>query len=49
MDLGLYPEARTHLERALDLHRRVLGAKNPETLKTMTRLGYTAFLQGKLS
>ena len=38
-DLGLYPEARTQLERALDLHRRVLGAKNPKTLKTMSRLG----------
>ena len=35
MDLGLYPEARTQLDRALDLQRRVLGAKNPETLKTM--------------
>jgi eukaryotic-like serine/threonine-protein kinase len=46
-DLGLYPEARTQLERALDLRRQVLGAKNPETLKTMERLGYVAFLQGK--
>ncbi len=46
-DLGLYPEARTQLERALDLRRRVLGTKNPETLKTMDRLGYVAFLQGK--
>ena len=46
-DLGLYPEARTQLERALDLRRRVLGAKNPETLKTMDRIGYVAFLQGK--
>ena len=42
MDLGLYPEARTQLERALDLHRRVLGAENPKTLKTMSRLGRTA-------
>ena len=39
MDLGLYPEARKQLERALDLHRRVLGAENPKTLKTMSRLG----------
>ena len=46
-DLGLYPEARTQLELALDLRRRVLGAKNPETLKTMDRIGYVAFLQGK--
>jgi|HubBroStandDraft_1064217.scaffolds.fasta_scaffold00898_7 serine/threonine protein kinase/Flp pilus assembly protein TadD len=47
MDLGLYPPARTQLERALDLQQRVLGPKNPETLKTMNRIGYTAFLQGK--
>jgi hypothetical protein len=47
MDLGLYPEARTQLERALNLRRRALGAKNPETLKTTSRLGRTANLQGK--
>ncbi len=46
-DLGLYPEARKQLERALDLYRRVLGAENPKTLKTMSRLGATAALQGK--
>jgi len=46
-DLGLYPEARTQLERALDLRRQVLGAKNPETLRTMERVGYVAFLQGQ--
>ena len=47
MDLGLYPEAREQSERSLDLHRRVLGAENPKTLKTMSRLGYIAWLQGK--
>jgi serine/threonine protein kinase len=47
MDLGLYPEARAQFERALDLKRRVLGPKNPETLKTMNRIGYSAFLQDK--
>ena len=47
MDLGLYPEARIQFERALDLQRRVLGPKNPETLKTLNRIGYSAFLQGK--
>jgi len=47
IDLGLYPEARKQLERALDLHRRVLGAENPKTLKTMSRLGGTAQLLGK--
>ncbi len=47
MDLGLYPEAGTQLVRALDLHRRVLGAENPKTLKTMSLLGRIAFLQGR--
>jgi eukaryotic-like serine/threonine-protein kinase len=47
MDLGLYPEARTQLERALYLDRRVLGAENPKTLKTTSRLGRTATFQGK--
>jgi tetratricopeptide (TPR) repeat protein len=46
-DLGLYPEARTQLERALDLHRRALGAQNPKALKTTGRLGSIALLQGK--
>ena len=47
MDIGLYPEARTQLERALYLHRRALGEKNPNTLKTMSRLGCIAWRQGK--
>jgi tetratricopeptide (TPR) repeat protein len=47
IDLGLYPEARKQLERALELRRRVLGVENPETLKTMSRLGRTAEVQGK--
>ena len=45
-DLGLYPQARQHLERALELHRRVLGLQNPKTVVTMSRLGRTAWLQG---
>ena len=47
LDLGLYPEARRQLERALELQRRLLGAENPKTLKTMSRLGRAAYLQGK--
>jgi serine/threonine protein kinase/tetratricopeptide (TPR) repeat protein len=46
MDLGLFPDARAQLDRALDLHRRVLGSENPKTLKTMSRLGHTLYLQG---
>ena len=46
-DLGLYPEARTQFEQALYLQRRVLGATNPKTLRTLGSLGYIAQLQGK--
>ena len=47
MDLGLYPEARVQFERALVLEQRVLGVRNPKTLKTIDRLGRTTFMQGK--
>src|SRR5215469_2024962 len=47
--LGLYEDARTHFERALELRRRVLGAQNPGTLNTVSRLGEAALLQGKYS
>ena len=39
LDLGLFPAARTQLERALELERQVLGVQNPKTLKTVYRLG----------
>jgi tetratricopeptide (TPR) repeat protein len=47
LGLGLYEEARTHFERALELRRRVLGPQNPETLNTISRLGDTASHEGK--
>jgi eukaryotic-like serine/threonine-protein kinase len=46
MDLGLFPESRKQLELALELRRRVLGADDEKTLKTTTRLGHVAYLQG---
>ena len=45
--LGLFPQARTQLERALGLYERTLGPENPKTLTTMSRLGRTAWLQGE--
>jgi tetratricopeptide (TPR) repeat protein len=45
-DLGLYPEARKQLERALELRRRARGAQNAKTLKSMTSLGRVVYLQG---
>ena len=47
LDLAQYPEARMQLERALELDRKALGAKDPKTLKTMSRLGHLDELQGK--
>jgi tRNA A-37 threonylcarbamoyl transferase component Bud32/tetratricopeptide (TPR) repeat protein len=47
MDLGLYPEARKQLDRALELRRRALGAEDAKTLKTMSRLGRVAAQQGR--
>jgi non-specific serine/threonine protein kinase/serine/threonine-protein kinase len=37
-DLGLYAEARPHLERSLEIRRRVLGLENPDTVRSMWRL-----------
>jgi eukaryotic-like serine/threonine-protein kinase len=47
MDLGLYPDAQRQLERALDLSRHALGAMDPKAIKTMSRLGRIADLQGR--
>jgi serine/threonine protein kinase/tetratricopeptide (TPR) repeat protein len=46
-DLGLVPEAQRHIERALDLRRRVLGEKHPDTLTTMHTLASLYDDQGK--
>ena len=47
LDLGLYPEARTQFDRALDLDRRVLGPENAATLRTLSRVGHTALRQNR--
>jgi tetratricopeptide (TPR) repeat protein len=46
-DLGVYPEARKQLERALELQQKALGLANPKTINTMHVLGRTALYQGK--
>ena len=46
-DLGPDVEARAHVERALELRRREHGEDSPETLRTISRLARTTFLQGK--
>jgi eukaryotic-like serine/threonine-protein kinase len=45
--LGVYAEARKQLEEALRLRRKVLGAENPQTLRTASDLAWLTLLQGK--
>ncbi len=45
-NLGLYPEARKQFQRALGIYREALGARSPETLKTMSLLGDLAEKEG---
>ena len=47
IDLGLYPEARKQLERALELGPRTLGTDNPATLTAEHDLGLVAGEQGR--
>ena len=47
MDLGLYPEARTQLDRTLNLQRQIWGDANARTLETMSSLGWIYWLQGE--
>jgi eukaryotic-like serine/threonine-protein kinase len=46
VDLGLHTEAQRHLERALELRRRVLGDRHPETVASMSTLGWVYERQG---
>jgi eukaryotic-like serine/threonine-protein kinase len=46
-DLGVYPEAREQLERALETGRRMLGPDDPRTLAALSDLGWVAYHQGK--
>jgi serine/threonine protein kinase/tetratricopeptide (TPR) repeat protein len=45
--LGLFDDARSLLERALDQQRRLSGDDDPETIATLDALGYVFFRQGK--
>jgi len=46
-DLGLYPQAQALLTRAVDIRRRVLGPRNPDTLTSMCSLGGNLMRQGR--
>jgi hypothetical protein len=46
-DLGLIPQAQRQMERVLELQRRSLGERNPETLAAMNDLAMLYQRQGK--
>jgi hypothetical protein len=45
--LGLYSQAQTLLTRAVDIRRRVLGPRNPDTLASMSSLGLDLMRQSR--
>ena len=47
LDLGLYPEARTQLEQALQLYERLLGSESRTALRILSRLANLSVSQGK--
>ncbi len=47
LDLGLYPDARAQLERAVEISRKTFGTESSKTLSTTSHLGRLAYLQGK--
>jgi serine/threonine protein kinase len=46
IDLGLFPQARQQLERALQLRQKELGVEDPKTLKNMVDVASIADSQG---
>ncbi len=49
LDLGLFAQARPHLERAIALRRDLLGENDPQTLAAKSRLGMLLMADNKLS
>jgi eukaryotic-like serine/threonine-protein kinase len=48
-DLGLYSRAESLFTQAIDVRRRVLGPKNPDTLQSMSSLGRTFYVENRLA
>jgi non-specific serine/threonine protein kinase/serine/threonine-protein kinase len=46
-DLGLYPQARPHLQRAMELRTKSLGERDPRTIDVLGDLAGLTFLEGK--
>jgi tetratricopeptide (TPR) repeat protein len=49
LDLGLYPLAEQHLQRAIDLRQRVLGKEHPDTLEALAQMAGLLEAAGKWS
>jgi hypothetical protein len=49
LELGVYPEAQSHIERAIELRRRELGEENPDTLIAKRTLASLDSSAGRLS
>jgi serine/threonine protein kinase len=47
-ELGLFPQARAHLERALELRKRELGSGDPDTLIALNRMGAMELADGRM-
>jgi non-specific serine/threonine protein kinase/serine/threonine-protein kinase len=45
--LGLYRQAESLLDRAVDIRRRVLGSKSPDTLRSASALSYVLEQEGR--
>ena len=45
-NLGLYPHAQSLQQQALQIRQRILGAENPDTLKSASSLVYILFHEG---
>ena len=48
LGLGLYAQAQPLLERALEIRRRLLGDRHPDTLRSITSMGGLARARGQL-
>jgi non-specific serine/threonine protein kinase/serine/threonine-protein kinase len=48
-DLGVYPEAQRHIERAIELRRQALGEENPYTLLSRRELAALYASQGSFA
>jgi len=48
-ELGLYSRAEPLFSQALNIRRRVLGDKHPDTLVSMSSLGRTLSVEGRHS